>query len=51
MKSGDIIPVLQTYKTDIPELPGVTNAMSLAETDDAREFEFAWAFTRTSRRP
>jgi tripartite-type tricarboxylate transporter receptor subunit TctC len=36
LESGDIIPVLQTYKTDLPELPGVTNAMSLAKSDEAR---------------
>jgi len=37
MESGEIVPVLQTYKTDIADLPGVTNAMSLAESDEARE--------------
>jgi len=37
LDSGDIIPVLQTYKTDLPDLPRVTNAMSLAESDQARE--------------
>jgi tripartite-type tricarboxylate transporter receptor subunit TctC len=37
LDSGDIIPVLQTYKTNLPELPNVTNAMSLADSDEARE--------------
>ncbi len=35
--SGNIIPILQTYKTNLPDLPGVANAMSMAKSDDARE--------------
>ncbi len=36
LASGDLIPVLQTFKTKQPDLPNVPNAIDLAKSDEAR---------------